>query len=43
MLAYLRIMTFGLLTLLAISGATVAPAMADDQAWVNPWEDANCF
>jgi hypothetical protein len=42
MLRYLRTITIGLLTLLAISSATAAPAMADDE-WVNPWEDAKCF
>jgi hypothetical protein len=29
MLAYLRLITFALLTMTAVSGATVAPAMAD--------------
>jgi hypothetical protein len=38
MLGYLRTITIGILTLLAISSATVAPAMADD-----PWEDARAF
>jgi hypothetical protein len=42
MLGYLRTITIGILTLLAISSATVAPAMADDE-FQNPWEDARVF
>jgi hypothetical protein len=41
MLAYLRIIGIGLLTWLAMSGAMVAPAMADGSQ--NSWESATCF
>jgi hypothetical protein len=41
--AYLRTVTIGLLSLLAISDATVAPAMAGEFQFQNPGEDATCF
>jgi hypothetical protein len=38
MLAYLRIVTIGLLAMLAISSATVAPAMAGPERFID-WGD----
>jgi hypothetical protein len=38
MLAYLRIVTIGLLTMLALSTATIAPAMAGPEHFID-WGD----